>query len=129
MRRCAGSPCGARPRSGTPASRGEAVLRRYSAIVFERFWKRELDVEEAGVIESVLREAGADTAPFRAEVERGGAAYDELQRAIFDAGIFGVPGYVVEGEYYWGREHLPRVQWILAGRRGPAPDVAYRHFE
>jgi len=35
---------------------------------------------------------------------------------------------VVEGEYYWGREHLPRIGWILTGRHGPAPDVGYRHF-
>ena len=107
---------------------GDGILRRYSAIVFERFWKRELDVEDPAVVGSVLREAGADTRRFPAEVESGGAAYDEMQRAIFDGGIFGVPGYVVEREYYWGREHLPRIQWILAGRPGPAPDVAYRHF-
>ena len=50
-----------------------------------------------------------------------------MQRAIFDAGIFGVPGYVLDGEYYFGREHLPRIRWILAGRVGRAPDVAYRH--
>jgi len=106
----------------------DAVLRRYSAAVFERFWKRELDVEDPAVIESALREAGADTRRFRAELESAGAVYDDMQRAIFDAGIFGVPGYVVEREYYWGREHLPRIQWILAGRRGLAPDVAYRSF-
>ena len=107
---------------------GDTVLRRYSALVFERFWKRELDVEDAAVIEAVLREAGADTSGLRAEIESGRAAYDQMQQAIFDAGIFGVPGYVVQGEYYWGREHLPRIRWILEGRRGPAPDVAYRSF-
>ena len=100
---------------------GDAVLERYNAIVFERFWKRELDVEDRAVIDAVLREAGADAAAFRPDrVE-----YEAMQRAIFEAGIFGVPGYVVEGEYYWGREHLPRIRWILSGRRGPAPDVAY----
>ena len=40
---------------------GDGILRRYSAIVFERFWKRELDVEDPAVVGSVLREAGADT--------------------------------------------------------------------
>jgi 2-hydroxychromene-2-carboxylate isomerase len=103
---------------------GDAVLRRYNALVFERFWKRELDLEDRAVIDAVLAEAGADPRTFRPER----AAYDAMQRAIFEAGIFGVPGYVVEGEYYWGREHLPRIRWILAGRRGPAPDVAYEHL-
>jgi 2-hydroxychromene-2-carboxylate isomerase len=78
------------------------------------------------VIEALLREAGADTAAFASHVESSRADYLACQDAIFDAGIFGVPGYVVDGEYYWGREHLPRIRWILEGRRGPAPDVAYR---
>ena len=43
---------------------------------------------------------------------------------MFDAGIFGVPGYVLEGEYYFGREHLPMVRWMLTGRKGASPDVA-----
>ncbi len=111
-------------------AQSDAVLRRYDDLVFERFWKRELDVEDPAVVEAVLAEAGAPTAGFLADaLGPGRARYDEMQRQIFAAGIFGVPGYVVEGEYYWGREHLPRIRWILRGRHGPAPDVAYRHFE
>src|SRR5262249_43854482 len=41
---------------------GDAVLRRYHDIAFERFWKRELDIEDPGVVAGVLREAGADWA-------------------------------------------------------------------
>src|SRR5271166_5826614 len=46
-------------------AQGPAILRAYSAIVYERFWKRELDVEDSGVIERVLEEAGARTEGFR----------------------------------------------------------------
>jgi 2-hydroxychromene-2-carboxylate isomerase len=110
-------------------AQSDSILGRYSDLVFERFWKRELDVEDVAVVESVLGEAGADPSGFREAAQgEGRARYDEMQRQIFDAGIFGVPGYVVAGEYYWGREHLPRIRWILGGRRGPAPDVAYRSF-
>ena len=108
-------------------AQSDSVLRRYSDRIFERFWRREIDVEDVAAVESVLAEAGADPAGFRADaLGAGRARYEEMQRRIFDAGVFGVPGYVVEGEYYWGREHLPRIRWILGGRRGPAPDVAYR---
>src|SRR5262249_60928059 len=93
---------------------------------YERFWKRELDVEDRMVVESVLRESGADAAGFAHHAESSRAEYLARQAAIFEAGIFGVPGYVVDGEYYWGREHLPRLRWILEGRRGPSPDVAYQ---
>src|ERR1700751_2465817 len=41
---------------------GDAVLRRYHDIVFERFWRRELDIENPDVIAAVLTETGADPA-------------------------------------------------------------------
>ena len=44
------------------------------------------------------------------------------------AGVYGVPTYLVEDEMWFGREHLPRVAWILGGRQGPPPDVANRSF-
>jgi 2-hydroxychromene-2-carboxylate isomerase len=110
-------------------AQGDAIGRRYCELTFEPFWKRELDVEDVAVVEGVLRAAGADVAGFRAHVAGPARAeYLAFQEAVFDAGVFGVPGYVVEGEYYWGREHLPRIRWILGGRRGESPDVAYRHF-
>ena len=107
-------------------AQGAERLRAYTRAVYERFWKRELDIEDVAVIEAVLREVGAQSDGFRAHATGPGrAAHESMQRAIFDAGVFGVPSYVVEGEVYFGREHLPRVRWILGGRRGPAPDVAY----
>ena len=106
-------------------SQGDDVLARFLDLSFEQFWRRELDAESPDAIESVLSESGAATAGFAAYVDATRADYHEQQLAIFDAGIFGVPGYVVEGEYYWGREHLPRIRWILEGRLGLAPDIAY----
>jgi 2-hydroxychromene-2-carboxylate isomerase len=97
---------------------------------YERFWRREVDAEDPVVIEALLREAGADVAGF-ADYHGGPGrvAHDAEQAAIFGAGIFGVPSYVADGEVWFGREHLPRVRWLLEGRRGPAPDVAYQHVD
>jgi 2-hydroxychromene-2-carboxylate isomerase len=107
---------------------GREALRRYSGLVYERFWKRELDIEDAAVVASVLQEAGAQTAGFLAyTADEGRVQYDDMQRAAFDAGIFGVPTYVVGGELFFGREHLPRIRWMLNGRHGPAPDAAYEN--
>jgi 2-hydroxychromene-2-carboxylate isomerase len=104
------------------------VLRRYSELVYERFWKRELDIEDIAVVENVLAEAGALTAGFqRYAKDDGRSLHDAIQQAAFEAGIFGVPTYVVGGEILFGREHLPRIRWILSGRSGPPPDVAYEH--
>src|SRR5437763_15101247 len=38
---------------------GDAVLRRYHDMTFERVWKRELDIEDPAVVGAVLAEAGA----------------------------------------------------------------------
>jgi 2-hydroxychromene-2-carboxylate isomerase len=104
----------------------KAVLHRYIGITYERFWKRELDIEDIAIVEGVLGEAGAPTREFRQYASGvGRALHDEIQTKSFDAGIFGVPTYIVGGEMFFGREHLPRIRWILGGRRGAPPDIAY----
>jgi 2-hydroxychromene-2-carboxylate isomerase len=94
---------------------GEAVLRRYNDITFERFWKRELDIEDSAVVTAVLAEAGAETAGFSSYLTGEGRA--ELVRVCRDAeekGVFGVPSFIVDGELFWGREHLPDIREMLA---------------
>ena len=104
---------------------GHDVLKSYTDITYERFWKRELDIEDETVVTSLLREAGADVTGFADYLHTRGREYhDHLQDEILDRGYFGVPTYVIDGEMYFGREHLPRVRWHLAGKPGPLPDVA-----
>jgi 2-hydroxychromene-2-carboxylate isomerase len=96
--------------------RADAVLRRYHDIVFARFWQRELDIEDPAVIAAVLAEAGADAADFPAYLAREGR--DELAAICRDAeekGVFGVPSFLLDGELYWGREHLPDIRAALSG--------------
>jgi 2-hydroxychromene-2-carboxylate isomerase len=96
---------------------GDAVLRRYNDITFERFWKRELDIENPEVVAGVLTEAGADAAGFAAYLE--GPGREELSGICRDAeekGVFGVPSFILDGELYWGREHLPDIRAVVSGR-------------
>ena len=94
---------------------GNTVLRRYHDATFERFWKRELDIEDPGVIGGVLAEAGADTGGFAAYAAgQGRAELGRICRAAEELGVFGVPSFVVDGELFWGREHLPDIRAILA---------------
>ncbi len=105
---------------------GDATLQGYLDQVYPPFWRRELDVEAPEVIEQALTAAGADVTGFLPWLAgEGRELHDGMQAAIFGAGIFGVPGYVVDGELHFGREHLPRVRWMLMGRDGAPPDVAY----
>jgi 2-hydroxychromene-2-carboxylate isomerase len=94
---------------------GDAVFRGYHDRVFERFWKRELDIEDIAVVTAVLAEAGAATAGFAAyAAAEGPAEVDRISRAAEEAGVFGTPTFVIDGELFWGSEHLPDIREMLA---------------
>jgi 2-hydroxychromene-2-carboxylate isomerase len=85
--------------------------------VFDRFWRRDLDIDDASAIADALQQAGVDASGFAAFEQGEGSA--ELARIMHDAheiGVFGVPSFVVGGELYWGREHLPEIRRILSER-------------
>jgi 2-hydroxychromene-2-carboxylate isomerase len=95
--------------------RGDPVLQRYLDITFERFWKRELDIEDLGVVSAVLTESGADAADFAAYASGDGPReVAQIRREAEDKGVFGVPTFIVDGELFWGREHLPDIREMLA---------------
>jgi 2-hydroxychromene-2-carboxylate isomerase len=108
---------------------GAEQFDRFIDTAYPAFWRRELDIEDVDVLQSTLLQAGLAVDGFRSFVAGPGrVAHDELNRTAFDAGVFGVPTYLVDDEMWFGREHLPRIAWLLGGRKGPAPQVANRSF-
>lgn len=93
---------------------GDAIFRRYHDLVFERFWQRALDIEDVAVISAVLTETGADGGGFAAYADAGRAEVAAISRAAEAQGVFGVPSFVLDGELFWGREHLPDIKEMLA---------------
>jgi 2-hydroxychromene-2-carboxylate isomerase len=97
--------------------RGAEILHRYIDITFERFWQRDLDIEDPAVITSVLAKAGADTADTAAFLaDNGPREVALISREAEKQGVFGVPTLVIDGELFWGREHLPDIADMLAAR-------------
>jgi 2-hydroxychromene-2-carboxylate isomerase len=97
-------------------ARRHGVFGGYHDRVFERFWKRDLDIESPVALAAVLTECGADTTDFAAFLEgEGRRQLQQIQREAEAAGVFGVPSFLLEGgDLYWGREHLPRIRELLA---------------
>ena len=105
------------------------IMLRYLDDVYERFWMRELDVEDVQVVIESLRRADADIEGFEEYLEGEGLQqHDRLQDELRDAGIFGVPTFVIDSEIFFGRENLPMIHWKLGGSRGAKPDIAYQGF-
>lgn len=102
-----------------------AATQQFIDSVYPRFWVRDLDIENEEVVAGLLSTCGLDGQAFLEWAREEGTALNaDFQNAAFEAGVYGVPTFVVDGERYFGREHLPRVRWQIEGGRGDAPDIA-----
>jgi 2-hydroxychromene-2-carboxylate isomerase len=89
------------------------VFRKYNDLVFVRFWKRELEIENPEVIAAVLKESGADAAGFTEFLaHEGRVEHDRIAREAEALGVFGVPMFVYDGELFWGGDRM----WLLRER-------------
>jgi 2-hydroxychromene-2-carboxylate isomerase len=59
-------------------------------------------------------EVGAEAAGFPAWAETGCGEAAQISRDAESLGVFGVPSFIVDGELWWGREHLADIRAILA---------------
>ena len=110
-------------------AQGADALDRFLDQAYPIFWRRDLDIEDVASLLRVIEGAGVTTEGFAAYLEgEGRERHDATNETAFAAGVYGVPTYLVDDEAWFGREHLPRIEWILTGRPGAAPDVANRSF-
>lgn len=85
-------------------------FREYSRRVFERFFKRELDIENLDALATVITESGLDAQAFRRFIaDEGTAALAEAFAQGERDGVFGVPTLIVAGEPFWGND---RIEWL-----------------
>ena len=114
------------PVAGDPAAKviiavdlhdGTEAALRYAGTVLAGVWRDELDIADTATLGAMLQRCGLDAARLQdAESAEVQARYDaETQQAI-DAGVFGAPSYVVDGELFWGQDRLDFVEEKLAAR-------------
>ncbi|WP_262049143.1 DsbA family protein [Bradyrhizobium sp. Bra78] len=94
----------------------ESVFRCYHDTLCERFWRRDLDIEDTGAIRSLLIEAGAEGRAFD-ELILSGEGVRRCRTIATEAeerGVFGVPTFVLQetGELFWGSDRV----WLLRER-------------
>ncbi len=93
----------------------EGIFRPYTERVYERFFRRELPIDQPEAIAGVLEELGASGeayAKFQAG-EGAGALARCIEEAHADQ-IFGVPIFVFRGERFWGYDRMPLLEERLA---------------
>ncbi len=101
-------------KSSAPASVGDYLDR-----VFDGYWSETLDIEDAEAIGRVLESVGVSGPDL--DLERRRDDYDDLRARLSEAGVIGAPTYLLFGEPFLGRAHLPMIRWLLQDRQGPQP--------
>jgi len=93
----------------------EAAMRLTGAIL-AACWAQERHIADEKVLAELLAEQGLDTARLeqshRQDVQE---RYERDTQAAIDAGVFGAPSYVINGEIFWGQDRLDFVERVLRG--------------
>jgi 2-hydroxychromene-2-carboxylate isomerase len=90
-------------------------IQPYHDRVFEKFWKRALDLESVEAIAAEIAASGVDAVGFADFLGREGRELHDRLRAEAEAkGVFGVPSYLVDDELFWGSERIDRVRERIA---------------
>ena len=98
----------------------------YSRTVFDRFFRRELEVDRPDAVAGVIKAIGLSDTGYRDYLAGEGAR--DLEAARVEAAadnVFGVPIFVFNGEPFWGHDRIPLLQHRLA-EAGLALDDAKR---
>jgi len=99
---------------GGMCAEDQGRFRPYADRVFERFWKRELAVEDADALAAILTEVAADPAKFRRYIANEEEEAKPRLKACFAEAdrdhVFGVPTFVVDNELFWGYD---RIEWLV----------------
>lgn len=94
---------------------GADAAMRLTGAVGRAIWVQDRNVADDSVLTELLAENGLDGSRLgqskQADVK---ARYDENTRLAIDAGVFGAPSYVIDGEIFWGQDRLDFVERRLA---------------
>ena len=94
---------------------GSGAAMRLAGAVLAACWAQERHIADEKVLAELLHEQNLpavllDKAHSQAVQER----YDAYTQAAIDAGVFGAPSYVIDGEIFWGQDRLDFVERALA---------------
>jgi 2-hydroxychromene-2-carboxylate isomerase len=94
---------------------GDAAALRLLGAMLKAVWAEERDIASADTLAALLAEQGLAAARQQdAALPEMKTAYQADTQAAIDAGVFGAPSYVIDGELFWGQDRLDFVERRLA---------------
>ena len=108
------------PVSGDDASRlivavdlrdGPDAAMKIGGAIFSAVWVRERHISSESVLAELLAECGLSAERLEQSYSQAvQERYESNTQQAIDAGVFGAPSYVVDGELFWGQDRLDFVE-------------------
>ena len=98
-----------------------AAHQAYMETAFEQTYREPADVESIEGVSAVLARAGIETEGFADFAESEKESLEASRKTALEKSVLNAPAFILEGEVFNGREHLPLIEWILKGRKGTPP--------
>ena len=87
---------------------------------FAGLWVKDADLTSAATIGDFLAATGSDArALAAAQSQATGDLYESNTREALDAGVFGAPTFIFDGEPFWGQDRLSLLDDALSSGREP----------
>ena len=99
----------------------QADLELFLPAAYKAVWEEEQDLGDPAVLAALLQQGGFDAVEMLAAARSDATASHyawNAERAL-DAGVFGSPSYVLEGEVFWGQDRLGLLDDALESAREP----------
>ena len=94
---------------------GTAAAMKLTGAVMHAVWAAERNIADETVLVALLAEQGLNTARLEdAHSQSVHERYEIDSQLAIDAGVFGAPSYVINGEIFWGQDRLDFVERRLA---------------
>ena len=103
---------------GAVAAEQEGVLAPYIEAIFHFMWEKPRKLDDADVFHATLTEAGLPAERLLELIqtpEIKAQLMTNTQSAV-DQGVFGIPGFIVDGELYFGKDRLESLEPGLTAR-------------
>lgn len=86
---------------------GSAAALRLAGAVMSAVWAQQRDIADTAVLAELLAEQGLAAERLAAASDAAvQARYAAHTQQAIDAGVFGAPSYVLDGEIFWGQDRL-----------------------
>ncbi len=87
----------------------------YSREVYELFFRRELEIDQADAVAAVIASLGMSSVEYRDYLSGAGeVAWAAAQEEAAADQVFGVPLFFFKDEPFWGHDRLPTLEQRLA---------------